>query len=89
MYSLLLVRVAGILATLAHCIELMQQREEAWRRRVEKETERRHKAEDAYRAVRARLLASGPLAVPTPATGRYVLPPRHTCLQIHTQTRSN
>lgn len=46
---------AGILATLAHCIDLMQQREEAWRRRVEKETERRRKAEEAYRAVRARL----------------------------------
>jgi hypothetical protein len=27
---------AGILATLSHCIELMSQREEAWRRRLER-----------------------------------------------------
>lgn len=27
---------AGILATLSHCVELMNQREESWKRRVEK-----------------------------------------------------
>ena len=27
---------AGILATLSHCIELMMQREDAWRKRLEK-----------------------------------------------------
>lgn len=41
----------GILATLSHCIELMAQREETWRRRVEKEIERRKKIEDLYHHV--------------------------------------
>lgn len=27
---------AGILATLAHCVDLVNQREESWKRRVEK-----------------------------------------------------
>ncbi|ELT89655.1 hypothetical protein CAPTEDRAFT_22682, partial [Capitella teleta] len=40
---------AGILATLSHCIELMSQREEAWRRRLEREVEKRRKVEEAYK----------------------------------------
>lgn len=40
---------AGILTTLSHCIELMTQREDSWRRRLDKESERRKKAEDLYR----------------------------------------
>ncbi|KAL5004461.1 hypothetical protein ScPMuIL_017917 [Solemya velum] len=40
---------AGIIATLSHCIELMSQREDAWRKKHEKEVERRKKYEDAYR----------------------------------------
>lgn len=42
---------AGILATLSHCIELMGQREDSWRRRLEKEIDRRKKVEDLYRQV--------------------------------------
>jgi len=40
---------AGILATLSHCIELMGQREEAWKKRLDRETEKRKKLSDAYR----------------------------------------
>lgn len=40
---------AGILATLSHCIELMNQREESWRRRLEKEVDRRRKMEEMYK----------------------------------------
>ncbi|KAK2171314.1 hypothetical protein NP493_1079g00032 [Ridgeia piscesae] len=42
---------AGILATLSHCIELMGQREDAWRKRLEREVERRKRYEDAYRVL--------------------------------------
>lgn len=42
---------AGIISTLSHCIELMAQREEAWRKRLEKEVERRKKYEEAYRTL--------------------------------------
>ncbi|XP_074649947.1 ceramide transfer protein-like [Tubulanus polymorphus] len=41
---------AGILATLSHCIELMSQREDAWKKRVEREIEKRKRVEDLYRA---------------------------------------
>lgn len=37
---------AGIIATLSHCIELMGQREEAWKKKIDKEVERRKKAEE-------------------------------------------
>lgn len=37
---------AGILATLTHCIDLMQQREDNWKRRLEKEVEKRKKLEE-------------------------------------------
>lgn len=40
---------AGIIATLSHCVELMNQREESWKRRLEKEMERRRKMEELYR----------------------------------------
>lgn len=36
---------AGVLDTLAHCIELVVQREETWRKRLEKEIERRRRSE--------------------------------------------
>uniref|UniRef100_A0A646QCI9 Ceramide transfer protein n=1 Tax=Hemiscolopendra marginata TaxID=943146 RepID=A0A646QCI9_9MYRI len=42
---------AGILATLSHCIELMSQREESWKRRLEKEIERKKKLEEMYKQV--------------------------------------
>lgn len=37
---------AGILHNMAHCIELMQQREEFLKKKLEKEVERRKKAEE-------------------------------------------
>ncbi|XP_040977157.1 ceramide transfer protein-like isoform X6 [Aquila chrysaetos chrysaetos] len=40
---------AGILATLSHCIELMVKREESWQKRLDKETEKRRKIEEAYK----------------------------------------
>ncbi|KAK7492548.1 hypothetical protein BaRGS_00016214 [Batillaria attramentaria] len=40
---------AGIIATLSHCIDLMSQREEAWKKRLEREIDRRKKYEEAYK----------------------------------------
>ncbi|XP_077988762.1 ceramide transfer protein-like [Glandiceps talaboti] len=40
---------AGIIATLSHCIDLMRQREDQWQRRLEKEQERRKRAEELYK----------------------------------------
>ncbi|XP_054159177.1 ceramide transfer protein-like [Oppia nitens] len=37
---------AGIIATLSHCIELMHQREDNWKRRLDKEIEKRKKLEE-------------------------------------------
>ncbi|XP_033749930.1 ceramide transfer protein-like isoform X4 [Pecten maximus] len=56
---------AGIIATLSHCMELMAQREEAWRKRLEKEVERRKKLEDVYKTTvsdqsKPRLVIGGP-----------------------------
>ncbi|XP_033218744.1 ceramide transfer protein [Belonocnema kinseyi] len=39
----------GVLATLQHCLELMGQREDAWRRRWEKEVEKRRRLQDLYK----------------------------------------
>jgi collagen type IV alpha-3-binding protein len=43
---------SGVLATLAHCLELVSQREEGWRKRLERETERRKRIEELYRGAR-------------------------------------
>jgi collagen type IV alpha-3-binding protein len=43
---------AGVLATLQHCLELVGQREDTWRRRLEREVERRRKIEEMYRTAR-------------------------------------
>jgi len=40
---------AGILATLGHCIELMNQREEAWHQKLSKEVEKRKKIQELYK----------------------------------------
>ncbi|XP_065334198.1 ceramide transfer protein isoform X1 [Cloeon dipterum] len=40
---------SGVLATLAHCLELVNQREEGWRKRLERETERRKRLEELYK----------------------------------------
>ena len=42
---------AGILATLGHCIELMNQREEAWHQKLSKEVEKRKKIQELYKQV--------------------------------------
>ncbi|XP_076808693.1 ceramide transfer protein-like [Clavelina lepadiformis] len=39
----------GIQATLAHCIEMINKREEMWLKKLEREQERRRKAEEQYR----------------------------------------
>ncbi|NP_001268801.1 ceramide transfer protein isoform 2 [Danio rerio] len=41
---------AGILSTLSHCIDILVKREESWQKRLDKEIERRRRAEDAYKA---------------------------------------
>ncbi|KAK7173572.1 hypothetical protein R3I93_003403 [Phoxinus phoxinus] len=41
---------AGILSTLSHCIDILVKQEESWQRRLDKEIERRRRAEDAYKA---------------------------------------
>ncbi|XP_077087771.1 ceramide transfer protein isoform X2 [Siphateles boraxobius] len=41
---------AGILSTLSHCIDILVKQEESWQRRVDKEIERRRRAEDTYKA---------------------------------------
>lgn len=42
----------GVLATLQHCVELMGQREDAWRRRWEKEVEKKRKLQELYKALK-------------------------------------
>lgn len=42
----------GVLATLQHCVELMGQREDAWRRRLEKENEKKRKMQEIYKALK-------------------------------------
>ncbi|KAK3735008.1 hypothetical protein QZH41_010662 [Actinostola sp. cb2023] len=55
---------AGILATLAHCIDIMTKREDCWHRRLEKEIEKRKKAEaackDALASARKQAFIGGP-----------------------------
>lgn len=46
---------AGIIATLTNCIELMNQREEQWKKRLEKEQERRKSGEAQSKRVSAEL----------------------------------
>lgn len=42
----------GVLATLQHCVELMVQREDAWRRRWEKEVEKKRKLQELYKTLK-------------------------------------
>ncbi|RDD40692.1 Collagen type IV alpha-3-binding protein [Trichoplax sp. H2] len=55
---------AGILATLSHCIDLMLTREDKWRKRLEREMEKRRRLQQEYKQVledaRKRALAAGP-----------------------------
>ncbi|XP_067935028.1 ceramide transfer protein-like isoform X2 [Watersipora subatra] len=41
---------AGIISTLSHCLELMGQREDAWKKKYDKEVERRKKVEELYKS---------------------------------------
>jgi len=40
---------AGILTSLSHCIEAMSQRDDIWKKKLEKEIEKRKKLEDFYK----------------------------------------
>lgn len=42
----------GVLATLCHCVELMNQREDAWRRRWDKENEKKRKMLEHYKLLK-------------------------------------
>lgn len=53
---------SAVLDTLAHCIDLMMQREEAWRKRVEKEAERRKRAENISKSYFQQLQKANSLA---------------------------
>jgi len=58
----------GVLASISYCIELMQQREEQLRRKLEKETTARKQAEEACRNAEASLAAAS-LASPVIKAG--------------------
>ncbi|CAH8509618.1 unnamed protein product [Dicrocoelium dendriticum] len=47
---------AGILTNLSHTIELMQQREDQWRKRFEREAEKRRRLEETQRAMAQELI---------------------------------
>lgn len=55
---------AGVLATLSHCMELMAQREDTWKKRLERECDRRKRLEAAYKQsqknLKKTLVISGP-----------------------------
>ncbi|XP_023228908.1 collagen type IV alpha-3-binding protein-like [Centruroides sculpturatus] len=51
---------AGMLTTLSHCIDLMTQREENWKRRLEREVEKRKKLEEHYQQLLAEAKAQKP-----------------------------
>lgn len=57
---------AGILATLSHCIDLMAQREDAWKRRLEREVDKRKKLEDAYKQAMSEARAQPPVVLGGP-----------------------
>jgi len=54
----------GILHDLSHCIELMQQREEFWKKKLDKEVEKRKKVEEQYKILskdqKTRIVIAGP-----------------------------
>uniref|UniRef100_A0A1W7RAQ4 Ceramide transfer protein n=1 Tax=Hadrurus spadix TaxID=141984 RepID=A0A1W7RAQ4_9SCOR len=57
---------AGILATLSHCIDLMTQREDNWRRRLEREIEKRKKQEEHYQQLITEAKAQKPIVLGGP-----------------------
>lgn len=44
---------SGVLTTLEHCLEMVRQNEDLWRKRLEREIERRRRLEDNIRTLRA------------------------------------
>ncbi|KAF4077158.1 hypothetical protein AMELA_G00204830 [Ameiurus melas] len=55
---------AGILATLSHCIDLMVKREDSWQRRLDKETEKWRRVEEAYKTKLSELKKKSPFGGP-------------------------
>lgn len=49
----------GVIATLQHCVDLMVQREDAWRKRWEKEMEKRRKLQEICRSLKDQITANG------------------------------
>ncbi|XP_054715856.1 ceramide transfer protein-like [Uloborus diversus] len=56
----------GILNTLSHCIELLSQREESWKRRLEKEIDKRKKIEEAYKQALSEARSMRPIVLGGP-----------------------
>ncbi|XP_046752312.1 ceramide transfer protein [Diprion similis] len=56
----------GVLATLQHCLDLMTQREDAWRRRWEREVEKRRRVEELYYKAVKEQVATSREDFPTP-----------------------
>lgn len=42
---------AGVIITLQHCLDIISQKEESFKRKLDREQERRRKAEELYRCV--------------------------------------
>eukprot|EP00118_Oscarella_pearsei_P003876 m.16096 g.16096 ORF g.16096 m.16096 type:complete len:618 (+) comp26734_c0_seq3:82-1935(+) len=62
---------AGILATMSNCIEMMNKREEQWKRRLVKEKERRRRMDDDLKIARAHAKKGGVMASPDYEEGPY------------------
>jgi len=43
---------AGVLSTLQHCLDMVRQREDVWRKRMDREIERRKRLEELFRTLR-------------------------------------
>ncbi|KAG1652574.1 Collagen type IV alpha-3-binding protein [Nymphon striatum] len=56
----------GILAILSHCVDLVNQREESWKRRIEKEVEKRKKLEELYRQAISEARSQQPIVLGGP-----------------------
>lgn len=57
---------SGVLTTLQHCLDIIVQRDECWKRRLERENDKRKKAEDLYRYSRDELSNARNSSLPGP-----------------------
>lgn len=57
---------SGVLITLQHCLDIITQRDECWKRRLERETDKRKKTEDLYRQCREELMKARNSSLPGP-----------------------